>query len=540
MNFQQLSNLQYWTSLFASPWTIAINLIDILIVAYILYHFTKAIVGTKIMILVRGVLVFILAQILANMIGLTTISWLINQIITYGVIAAVVIFSPEIRTGLERLGRATDFFSNAPISAEEQMIRAFVKSVEYMSPRKIGALVAIQRVRTLQEYISTGIPLDAKISAELLINIFIPNTPLHDGAVIIKEERIAVTSAYLPLTKNTGISKEFGTRHRAAIGLSEVSDALTFVVSEETGGISITYNGRFKHNLTLDEFETELREILLPKEEAGLSFKERLLGGWKHEKNSLYIISSLFFACVLFVYATATNFQNSTSARQVKTETYTNTVTNVPIDIRYNSDEYFISGFASEVSVVLTGANRLSLASEMQESTRKFKVTADLTDASVGTIEVPLSIEDLPNGLTAVATPQKITVKIGKKAQKDKVKVVPEIDPSQIDSRVQIENVTVSDEEVSITSDQETLDRIDKIIAVLPTSEHITGNYSGSVPLQAIDRNGVVLPTVITPFDTTMKVTTKPAAPSSSTSNSTTSSSSETSSSTKATSSKTN
>lgn len=540
MNFQQLSNLQYWTSLFASPWTIAINLIDILIVAYILYHFTKAIAGTKIMILVRGVLVFILAQILANMIGLTTISWLINQIITYGVIAAVVIFSPEIRTGLERLGRATDFFSNAPISAEEQMIRAFVKSVEYMSPRKIGALVAIQRVRTLQEYISTGIPLDAKISAELLINIFIPNTPLHDGAVIIKEERIAVTSAYLPLTKNTGISKEFGTRHRAAIGLSEVSDALTFVVSEETGGISITYNGSFKHNLTLDEFETELREILLPKEEAGLSFKERLLGGWKHEKNSLYIISSLFFACVLFVYATATNFQNSTSARQVKTETYTNTVTNVPIDIRYNSDEYFISGFASEVSVVLTGANRLSLASEMQESTRKFKVTADLTDASVGTIEVPLSIEDLPNGLTAVATPQKITVKIGKKAQKDKVKVVPEIDPSQIDSRVQIENVTVSDEEVSIASDQETLDRIDKIIAVLPTSEHITGNYSGSVPLQAIDRNGVVLPTVITPFDTTMKVTTKPAAPSSSTSNSTTSSSSETSSSTKATSSKTN
>ena len=129
------------------------------------------------------------------------------------------------------LGRATDFFSTAQISAEEQMIRAFVKSVEYMSPRKIGALVAIQRVRTLQEYIATGIPLDANISAELLINIFIPNTPLHDGAVIIRENRIAVTSAYLPLTESTGISKEFGTRHRAAIGLSEVSDALTFIVS---------------------------------------------------------------------------------------------------------------------------------------------------------------------------------------------------------------------------------------------------------------------------------------------------------------------
>ena len=236
------------------------------------------------MIIVRGVLVFISAQILANFLGLTTISWLINQLITYGVIAAVVIFSPEIRTGLERLGRATEFFSSTPISSEEQMIRAFVKSVEYMSPRKIGALVAVQRVRTLQEYISTGIPLDAKISSELLINIFIPNTPLHDGAVIVKGERIAVTSAYLPLTENTGISKEFGTRHRAAIGLSEASDALTFVVSEETGGISITHNGVFKHDLTIEEFEAELRKILIPATTQEASLIERVLGGWKHEK----------------------------------------------------------------------------------------------------------------------------------------------------------------------------------------------------------------------------------------------------------------
>lgn len=284
MNFQQLTNPQYWTSLFSSPWTIAINIFDILIVTYILYRFTKAIAGTKIMILVRGVLVFVLVQFVANLLGLTTISWLINQIITYGVIAAVVIFSPEIRTGLERLGRAADFFSNSTVSAEEHMIRSFVKSVEYMSPRKIGALVAIQRVRTLQEYIATGIPLDSKISAELLINIFIPNTPLHDGAVIIRDNRIAVTSAYLPLTDSTGISKEFGTRHRAAIGLSEVSDALTFIVSEETGGISITHNGVFKHNLSIEEFEAELRALLLPVVEEKASFKERLLGGWKYEK----------------------------------------------------------------------------------------------------------------------------------------------------------------------------------------------------------------------------------------------------------------
>ena len=233
------------------------------------------------MILVRGVLFFILAQFFANIIGFTTISWLINQVITYGVIAAVVIFSPEIRAGLEKLGRATDIFSATPISNEEKMVQAFVKSVAYMSPRKIGALVAIQGTRTLQEYIATGIPLDADVSGELLINIFIPNTPLHDGAVIIKNNKIAASCAYLPLTESSGISKEFGTRHRAAIGLSEVSDAFTFVVSEETGGISTTHNGIFKHDLTLDEFETELRKVFLSEQDKPAGLKKRFMGGWK-------------------------------------------------------------------------------------------------------------------------------------------------------------------------------------------------------------------------------------------------------------------
>lgn len=284
MNFQQLSNLQYWSSLFGSPWSIVINLIDIALVAWILYFFTKAVAGTKIMILLRGVLLFVLGQIIANALGLTTISWLINQVITYGVIAAVVIFSPEIRTGLERLGRATDLFSATPVSSEEKLIQAFVKAVEYMSPRKIGALVAIQGSRTLQEYIATGIPLDADVSGELLINIFIPNTPLHDGAVIVRDNKIAVSCAYLPLTEKAGISKEFGTRHRAAIGLSEVSDAFTFIVSEETGGISITHNGVFKHDLSLKEFEAELYKVLAPETISKKGWKQRILGGRKDEK----------------------------------------------------------------------------------------------------------------------------------------------------------------------------------------------------------------------------------------------------------------
>ena len=291
MNFQQLSNLQYWSSLFSSPWSIVINLIDILIVTYILYQFTKSIAGTKIMILVRGVLVFILAQILANFLGLTTISWLINQLITYGVIAAVVIFSPEIRTGLERLGRATEFFSSTPISSEEQLIRAFVKSVEYMSPRKIGALVAVQRVRTLQEYISTGIPLDAKISSELLINIFIPNTPLHDGAVVISHNHIVAASCFLPLTDNKEISMELGTRHRAGIGISEKSDAIVIVVSEETGYVSICEKSKINRNVPKEYLMNYLVENFVIEEKNTNSFKEIIQNLFENKVISEDIVS---------------------------------------------------------------------------------------------------------------------------------------------------------------------------------------------------------------------------------------------------------
>ncbi len=283
LTINQLLDAEYWSSLVASPWTALIHLIDISIVIYLIYRFSKALIGTKIMTLIRGVFLFVFAQIVASLLGLQTISWLMNQVITYGVIAAVVIFAPELRAVLEKLGRTTHIFTGNPISAEEALILACVKAVAYMSPRKIGALVAIERAQTLQEYRSTGISLDADISSELLINIFIPNTPLHDGAVIIKEDKIAVSCAYLPLSESAGISKEFGTRHRAAIGLSEVSDAFVFIVSEETGSISIAYNGQFKHNLRLDEFELELRKVFVADENKQLTWWQRL-GGKKNAR----------------------------------------------------------------------------------------------------------------------------------------------------------------------------------------------------------------------------------------------------------------
>lgn len=266
INLNQLLDSGYWSSLISSPGIALFNLLDLLLVIFLLYRVSQAIVGTKIMTLIRGVFLFLLAQVVASLLGLQTISWLINQVITYGVIAGVVIFAPELRSVLEKLGRSTHIFIDNSTSTEEALIQSCLKSVKYMSPRKIGALVAIEQARTLQEYRSTGISLNADVSGELLINIFIPNTPLHDGGVIIKDNKITVSCAYFPLTDNTDISKEFGTRHRAAIGLSEVSDAFVFVVSEETGAISIAHNGVFEHNLSLEKFEEKLRRILVSEE----------------------------------------------------------------------------------------------------------------------------------------------------------------------------------------------------------------------------------------------------------------------------------
>lgn len=259
---------KFWATLVENPWTIVVHLLDILIVAYFIYRLIKALAGTKIMSLIQGVIFFIILKFVAEWIGFTTITYLMNQVITYGVIACVVIFAPEIRSGLEKFGRSTQVFSQTQqVSDEEKLVEALVKSVAYMSPRKIGALISIERTQTLQEYISTGIPLDADISSQLLINIFIPNTPLHDGAAIISGNKIATACSYLPLSESMAISKKFGTRHRAAIGLSENSDALTIVVSEETGGISITSKGEFLHDLTKENFEAILRTHLITKVE---------------------------------------------------------------------------------------------------------------------------------------------------------------------------------------------------------------------------------------------------------------------------------
>ncbi|HPJ00465.1 MAG TPA: diadenylate cyclase CdaA [Enterococcus sp.] len=270
LNIGELFNLEYWRQLisidvFSLPFLI--NVLDIIVVWYIVYKLIQLVRGTKAIQLFKGVAMFIAIRFLAELIGLHTLSWLMDQVITYGVIAAIVIFQPEIRRGLEHLGRTTFFTpSKNESNKDEEMIKALDKAIQYMSKRKIGALITIERNTGLEEYIETGIPLDADITGELLINIFIPNTPLHDGAVIIRDGKISVSCAYLPLSDSVLLPKEFGTRHRAALGISEVSDALTIIVSEETGNVSITLNNRLYSDLSQEDYLKMLNEAFVLEE----------------------------------------------------------------------------------------------------------------------------------------------------------------------------------------------------------------------------------------------------------------------------------
>ncbi|MGC8230225.1 diadenylate cyclase CdaA [Pseudobacillus badius] len=244
------------------------NALDILLVWFVVYKLLMVIRGTKAVQLVKGIFVILAARGLSGLFGLDTLSWIMEQALTWGFLAVIIIFQPEVRRALEQLGRGRFFSRNVMQEDKEQrdLIEALTKSVSYMAKRRIGALISIEKETGMNDYIETGIPLHSAVSSELLINIFIPNTPLHDGAVIIQKNQIAAAACYLPLSESPFISKELGTRHRAALGISEVTDSITIIVSEETGAVSVTKNGDLFRDLSADDFEKLLTHELLTKE----------------------------------------------------------------------------------------------------------------------------------------------------------------------------------------------------------------------------------------------------------------------------------
>lgn len=224
--------------------------VDILIIAFIIYKVMDLIKETRAEQLIKGIAMLIIATRVSEMLGLHTVYWLLKNAMTVGFIAILIIFQPELRRALEHLGRGR-FFSKGDMLEHELdiMLDEINTAVAQLSKTKTGAIIILEQETGLNEHIETGIQLDARVTSALLNNVFVPNTPLHDGALIIRKNRIAAAGCFLPLTQNQNLSKDLGTRHRAALGITEISDALAVVVSEETGVISFAMEGKLSRFL---------------------------------------------------------------------------------------------------------------------------------------------------------------------------------------------------------------------------------------------------------------------------------------------------
>lgn len=246
------------------------DLIDILIVAVIIYYLINLLRETRGMQLVKGIAFLFIVFFLSQWLKLNALNYILGGAMQIGAFALIVIFQPELRNLLERMGRfkvgrIIDLAADTSDDDIQRTIESVSLAAANMSDSKTGALIVMERSTRLGEFISTGTMIDANVSSGLLENIFVPNTPLHDGAVIIRNNKIVTAGCLLPLTANNNLSRDLGTRHRAAIGLSEVTDAVIIVVSEETGKISIALNGSLTRNLSKDSLSKALNKMLIQK-----------------------------------------------------------------------------------------------------------------------------------------------------------------------------------------------------------------------------------------------------------------------------------
>lgn len=266
------------------------DIIEIILISFLIYHIMVWIRNTRAWVLVRGIVVLIVLSMLAVLFHLNTIIWLAEKTLGLGITAIIIVFQPELRKALEQLGKKNLITELLPIEENKNVkerfsdatIRELKKAAFELSKTKTGALIVIEKEDPLTEFEVTGIALDSLISNQLFINIFEHNTPLHDGAVIVRGDRIVAATCYLPLSDNMGISKELGTRHRAGLGISECTDSMTVIVSEETGKVSIAYEGELYRNLDGDSLTEKL--VVLQNKSVGESKFKIWKGRQKNEE----------------------------------------------------------------------------------------------------------------------------------------------------------------------------------------------------------------------------------------------------------------
>jgi len=255
---------------FTSAWDVITKIIDISLVWLMFYYLLKNLKSNvKLVLIFKGVAIIVVIKILSNLLNLYTIGMLIEYVISWGPIALIIIFQPEIRSILESIGRSQLLGRHKVLTVDERekVVFEITSAVEYLKRNRIGALIVIERNISLQEYIEPSTKIYSDISAALLETIFFPNNPLHDGGVIIQGDRLTCAGAVFKTSMNPNVNKKLGTRHRAALGVAEESDAIALIVSEETGRISIAVDGAINYNLTLEEFKLMLLDELKPKME---------------------------------------------------------------------------------------------------------------------------------------------------------------------------------------------------------------------------------------------------------------------------------
>ncbi|MEP6914084.1 MAG: diadenylate cyclase CdaA [Acidobacteriota bacterium] len=245
------------------------DVVDIAIVSFLIYEFLKLIRGTRAVQMGAGSLLIVLLFYVSRLAPLQTVNWMIRNMLLYVAFAAIVIFQSDIRRALAHFGQAPFFRYLNRQEAADETIEEIVVAATMLSAQRVGAIVAVEREIGLRNYIESGIPIDATLTYDLLVTIFTPKSALHDGAVILQDNRVAAAACFLPLTTNPRISRELGTRHRAAIGLTEENDAVAVVVSEETGQIAIALDGKIERGLTPDQLRDRLRPLVVLRRSSG-------------------------------------------------------------------------------------------------------------------------------------------------------------------------------------------------------------------------------------------------------------------------------
>ena len=268
--FYETKVVGYFNMLAEYPIKIVALIVDLFLVGYLLFVFVRMLKGTRALSLLKGIAILVIAIALSDFFSLHILHYILSSISTYGVIMIIVIFQPELRRTLEQMG-STDIRKFFDVELQdESSIDQTVEAAYKMSKSKTGALIVLEREMSLEAISATGIKIDSKVSKELLENLFVPDTPLHDGAVIIRNGRIASASCILPITNREDLDREYGTRHRAAIGLSEQYDSIIIVVSEETGRVSLVIDGKIIRGLKEETMKKELKRRLERKTQKGI------------------------------------------------------------------------------------------------------------------------------------------------------------------------------------------------------------------------------------------------------------------------------